>query len=193
MFYYFQDKHKLLEGKLEFKEYNYKFNSYEMDLYSACIRNKKVEHPLWSTVCFLLVYCRTNLLKWGSDPSECYRKAWKREVWSWAFLPSNDFSWSSFSCYTWTSLPGLSSTPGCQRWVFTIEKGLVYSTEYYSDCPFVCIGSPPPPSHKRVCSPSTCIKGGHTRLRWRGVGGANSDDQPETLALCILCGFYQNP
>ncbi len=27
MFYYFQDKHKLLEGKLEFKEYNYKFNS----------------------------------------------------------------------------------------------------------------------------------------------------------------------
>jgi hypothetical protein len=34
MFYYFKDKHKLLEGKLEFKEYNYKFNSYEMELYS---------------------------------------------------------------------------------------------------------------------------------------------------------------
>ncbi len=35
MFYYFQDKHKLSEGKLEFKEYNYKFNSYEMELYSV--------------------------------------------------------------------------------------------------------------------------------------------------------------
>ncbi len=38
MFYYVKDKHKLLEGKLEFKEYNYKFNSYEMELYSV--------HPL---------------------------------------------------------------------------------------------------------------------------------------------------
>jgi hypothetical protein len=35
MFYYFKDKHKLLEGKLEFKEYNYKFNSYKMELYSV--------------------------------------------------------------------------------------------------------------------------------------------------------------
>ncbi len=35
MFYYFKNKHKLLEGKLEFKEYNYKFTSYEMELYSA--------------------------------------------------------------------------------------------------------------------------------------------------------------
>jgi hypothetical protein len=35
MFYYFQDKHKLLEGKLEFKEYNYKFDSYEMELNSV--------------------------------------------------------------------------------------------------------------------------------------------------------------
>jgi hypothetical protein len=37
MFYYFKDKHKLLEGKLEFKEYNYKFNSSEMELYSVPI------------------------------------------------------------------------------------------------------------------------------------------------------------
>ncbi len=34
MFYYFQDKHELLEGNPEFKEPNYMFNSYEMELYS---------------------------------------------------------------------------------------------------------------------------------------------------------------
>jgi hypothetical protein len=39
MFYYFQDKHKLLEGNLEFKEHKYMFNSYEMELSSA------VGHP----------------------------------------------------------------------------------------------------------------------------------------------------
>ena len=37
MFYYFQDKHKLLEGNLEFKEHKYMFNSYEMELYSVCM------------------------------------------------------------------------------------------------------------------------------------------------------------
>jgi hypothetical protein len=37
MFYYFQDKHKLLEGNLEFKEHKYMFNSYEMELYSAAV------------------------------------------------------------------------------------------------------------------------------------------------------------
>jgi hypothetical protein len=35
MFYYFQDKHKLLEENLEFKEHIYMFNSYEMELYSV--------------------------------------------------------------------------------------------------------------------------------------------------------------
>ncbi len=35
MFYYFQDKHKLLEGKLQFKGHNYKFKSYEMELCSV--------------------------------------------------------------------------------------------------------------------------------------------------------------
>ncbi len=35
MFYYFKDKHKLLEVKLEFKGHNYMFNSYEMELYSV--------------------------------------------------------------------------------------------------------------------------------------------------------------
>jgi hypothetical protein len=35
MLYYFQDKHKLLKGNPQFKEYNYMFNSYEMELYSV--------------------------------------------------------------------------------------------------------------------------------------------------------------
>jgi hypothetical protein len=35
MFYYFKDKHKLLEANLKFKERKYMFNSYEMELYSA--------------------------------------------------------------------------------------------------------------------------------------------------------------
>ncbi len=36
MFYYFKDKHKLLEVKLKFKGHNNMFNSYEMELYSEC-------------------------------------------------------------------------------------------------------------------------------------------------------------
>ncbi len=35
MFCYFQDKYKLLEGNLEFKEHKYMFNSYEMEIYSV--------------------------------------------------------------------------------------------------------------------------------------------------------------
>jgi hypothetical protein len=35
MFYYFKDKHRLSEVKLEFKGHNYMFNSYEMELYSV--------------------------------------------------------------------------------------------------------------------------------------------------------------
>ncbi len=34
MFYYFKDKHRLSEVKLEFKGQNCMFNSYEMELYS---------------------------------------------------------------------------------------------------------------------------------------------------------------
>jgi cytochrome c oxidase assembly protein Cox11 len=37
MFYNFQDKHKLLEGNLEFKEHKYMFDSYEMVLYNAVV------------------------------------------------------------------------------------------------------------------------------------------------------------
>ena len=35
MFYYFKDKHRLSEVKLEFKGQNCMFNSYEMELYSV--------------------------------------------------------------------------------------------------------------------------------------------------------------
>ena len=35
MFYYFKDKHRLSEVKLESKGHNYMFNSYEMELYSV--------------------------------------------------------------------------------------------------------------------------------------------------------------
>jgi hypothetical protein len=35
MFSYFQDKHKLLEGKPEFQEHKHKFHSYEIELYSV--------------------------------------------------------------------------------------------------------------------------------------------------------------
>jgi hypothetical protein len=37
MFYYFKDKHKLFEVKLEFKGHDYMFNSYEIQLYSVYI------------------------------------------------------------------------------------------------------------------------------------------------------------
>jgi hypothetical protein len=47
---------------------------------------------------------------------------------------------------------------------------------------------PPPSSHKRVCVPSHLDPVGRTySLGGEGVGGANSDDRPDTLALCILC------
>jgi hypothetical protein len=38
----------------------------------------------------------------------------------------------------------------------------------------------------RVCVPPTCILGGTISLRGRGVEWANSDDRPETLALCYM-------
>jgi len=36
MLYYFKDKDRLSEVKLEFKGQNYMFDSYEMELYSVC-------------------------------------------------------------------------------------------------------------------------------------------------------------
>jgi hypothetical protein len=43
MFYYFKDKHRLSEVKLEFKGQNYMFNSYEMELYSV-VYDKNVSY-----------------------------------------------------------------------------------------------------------------------------------------------------
>jgi len=41
MLYYFKDKHRLSEVKLEFKGQNYMFNSYEMELYSECYSDNR--------------------------------------------------------------------------------------------------------------------------------------------------------
>jgi hypothetical protein len=47
MFYYFNDKHKLLEVKLEFKGHDYVFNSYEMQLYSVVRGQKRIPFIAW--------------------------------------------------------------------------------------------------------------------------------------------------
>ncbi len=41
MFYYFKDKDRLLEVKLEFKGHNCMFNSYKMELYSECYSDNR--------------------------------------------------------------------------------------------------------------------------------------------------------
>ncbi len=51
---------------------------------------------------------------------------------------------------------------------------------------------PPPLPRKRVCLRSWTQKGGEN-IRYiggEGVGGPNSEDWKESLALCILCAFY---
>jgi hypothetical protein len=63
MFYYFKDKHKLLEVKLEFKGHNYMFNSYEMDLYSE-VKDRQGE----SIRLLLCLYSKYNL--WNGHISE---------------------------------------------------------------------------------------------------------------------------
>jgi hypothetical protein len=47
MFYFFKDKHRLLEVKLEFKGQNCMFNSYEMELYSVLADFKENQTLLW--------------------------------------------------------------------------------------------------------------------------------------------------
>jgi hypothetical protein len=46
MFYYFKDKHMLLEVKLEFKGHDYVFNSYEMQLYSVYSMAGRYDNPI---------------------------------------------------------------------------------------------------------------------------------------------------
>ncbi len=55
-----------------------------------------------------------------------------------------------------------------------------------SVCPFVGLGTPPPRPRASL-SPPLGPKGGrsNTPFRVRGVGGPNSDDWKESLALCV--------
>jgi hypothetical protein len=78
---------------------------------------------------------------------------------------------------------------GCKQGASRIVERLKYTyiVEYRSVCSFVGIGSPKPsPPQASVSPPGS--KGGrsNTPLRVRGVGGPNSDDWKESLALCIL-------
>jgi hypothetical protein len=52
--------------------------------------------------------------------------------------------------------------------------------EYHNVCPLVRIRSAHPFSHKRVQAPPP-------RAAGEGVGGPNSDDWRESMALCLLC------
>ncbi len=67
-------------------------------------------------------------------------------------------------------------------------RGILVYLEYQSICPIVRIGSPHPLTRKRACLPLGPEGGGEQHsLAAKGVGGLNSDDWIESLALCILC------
>jgi hypothetical protein len=59
------------------------------------------------------------------------------------------------------------------------------TTEYV---PSSELGLPQPLARQRVC-PSPQNRGGHTRLRVRGLGTPNSDDWRNSLALGLLCAI----
>ncbi len=66
-------------------------------------------------------------------------------------------------------------------------RGITLYLEYQSVCSFVRIGSPAPSSS---VTPPPGTRGGHHSLAGEEVGGANSDNRRESLALCLLCGKY---
>ncbi len=73
-----------------------------------------------------------------------------------------------------------------------VEGSYVVYIEYQSVCPFVGIESPNSIPRKRVWLPPGPKGGGGTSsLAGEGVGGLNSDDWTESLALCLLCGLYK--
>ncbi len=75
-------------------------------------------------------------------------------------------------------------------WLSPREKGLVYRVP---KCLSLLLNwLPLPPSLASVCPPAL-ILGGTPSLAGEGVGGPNSDDRPETLALCILCALSLSP
>jgi hypothetical protein len=65
----------------------------------------------------------------------------------------------------------------------TREKGFVH--RMVSRPPHKRVYATPPAPHLDTIG----ARGTHS-LAVEEVGGANSDDLPETLALCILCGVY---
>ncbi len=77
-----------------------------------------------------------------------------------------------------------------------LEKSFAQSTyiqyiEYHISCPLVGIGTLPPPlSPASMPLPPEPKRGGHTRLRVRGLMSPNSEDWRKGLAHClILCGL----
>jgi hypothetical protein len=62
---------------------------------------------------------------------------------------------------------------------------------YQNVCPFVGIGStPPPPPHASEYVSPLDPKGGVATLPCGSRGGPISDDWKESLGFCILCGKY---
>ncbi len=69
------------------------------------------------------------------------------------------------------------------------RRGIIQYSKYQSVCPLVRIGPLPLPFLQVSVSPPWNQKGGGQHsLADEGVGGANSDDWRESLALCIFCG-----
>jgi hypothetical protein len=67
-------------------------------------------------------------------------------------------------------------------------RGIIVYLENQSVCPIVGIGSPPSSESERV-SPLGSKGGEQHSLASEGVGGPNSDDWEEAVALCILSGL----
>jgi hypothetical protein len=72
----------------------------------------------------------------------------------------------------------------------TQHRGLIIYLQYQSVCPSsgFCSPAPFPPSQCVTHTPWNQSRGGQHSLVDEGLGGANSDDRKEILALCILCG-----
>jgi hypothetical protein len=65
------------------------------------------------------------------------------------------------------------------------RRGIILYLEYQSVCPPVRIGSANPRFRKLVCLPRNGGGGQHSPAG-EGMGGHNSDDWRESLALCLL-------
>jgi hypothetical protein len=70
--------------------------------------------------------------------------------------------------------------------VFYQRREIILCLECHCVCPLVRFGSAHLLSRKRVCPPPE-PKGGQHSTEGEGVGGSNSEDWRESLALCLLC------